>query len=70
MKFEGDRSNPLEVMISQTQVFGKAISPDLVTILKQIVQFEIIVRPACANNGTSVGDLKALKSKHNENTEG
>jgi len=27
VKFEGDRSNPLEVMISQTQEFGKAIRP-------------------------------------------
>ena len=27
MKFEGDRANPLEIMISQTQEFGKAIRP-------------------------------------------
>jgi len=27
VKFEGDRSNLLEVMISQTQEFGKAIRP-------------------------------------------
>jgi len=27
VKFEGDRANPLEVMISQTQEFGKAIRP-------------------------------------------
>jgi len=36
MKFEGDKSNPLEVMISQTQEFGKAIRPlflDPVTIV-------------------------------------
>ena len=29
MKFESDRSNPLEVIISQTQEFGKAIRPFL-----------------------------------------
>jgi len=27
VKFEGDRSNPLEVIITQTQEFGKAIRP-------------------------------------------
>jgi len=27
VKYESDRSNPLEVMISQTQEFGKAIRP-------------------------------------------
>jgi len=38
MKFEGDRSNPLEVMISQTQEYEKAIRPlftDPVTYLDE-----------------------------------
>ena len=32
MKFEDDMSNPVEVMINQTQKFGKAICAGLVTI--------------------------------------
>jgi len=39
VKFEGDRSNSLEVTISQTQESGKAIRPllaDLVLILSSI----------------------------------
>ena len=32
MKFEDDMSNPVEVMINQTQEFGKAIRAGLVTI--------------------------------------
>jgi len=40
VKFEGDRSKPLEVVISQTQEFGKAIRPlfaDSVTLMEYAI---------------------------------
>ena len=60
MKFEGDKSNPLKIMISQTQEFEKAIIPlfaDPVTF----IEYHTLGRKTSINWGANLMRWKCFR---------